>query len=80
MSDDYAKRLDELLLETQHRVGKDRAMFGNDPRLRLETVPLGIPQLDDILGGGLRRGRFALLTGEPSVGKSLFTQWVIKAF
>lgn len=33
-------------------------------------TPTGLPELDRVLGGGLVRGSFVLLAGEPGIGKS----------
>lgn len=52
--------------------------MGNDPDLRLQLVPTGIPPLDDVLGGGIPRGRFCLVVGNFSTGKTFFCQRVIK--
>ncbi len=38
-----------------------------------DLVPTGIDGLDDILGGGLLRGRTYLVTGETGTGKTLFS-------
>jgi len=52
--------------------------LGDDPDLRLQLVPTGIPPLDDVLGGGIPRGRFCLIVGNFSTGKTFFCQRVIK--
>lgn len=36
----------------------------------LETLPFGIPALDEMLGGGLERGTVTILTGPSGVGKT----------
>lgn len=54
-------------------------MYGNDNRLNLVRVPLGIPQLDDILGGGLPMGRTTMLVGPESTGKTLIAQYAAAA-
>lgn len=78
---DKAKQRREAILElTQAQVGKSRVGFGNDERLVKETVPIGYPDIDEMLGGGLRKGRIAMVVGQESMGKTLFTQWVIRAF
>lgn len=43
------------------------------------AIPLGIPAVDLMLGGGLPRGRTSIFIGEPSSGKSLLAQLVIAA-
>ena len=40
--------------------------------MEIERIPLGIAELDRILGGGLPPGTTVLLGGEPGVGKSTF--------
>ncbi|KKL45264.1 hypothetical protein LCGC14_2357430, partial [marine sediment metagenome] len=72
--------VDELLEIAKHRVTANRAKLGSDPALRKETVSTDIPDLDVILGGGWRRGRMGLIVGNESMGKTLVTQWTIKAF
>ena len=74
------ERRDKLLEMTQSQVGKERVGLGSDKKLTMEVVPIGILTVDDVLGGGLRRGRMAMVIGQESMGKTLFTQWVIKAF
>ena len=36
-----------------------------------ETLPTGVPNLDAVLGGGLRRGALAILMGPPGSGKTI---------
>lgn len=52
--------------------------MGNDPDLRLQLVPTGITPLDEVLGGGIPRGRFCLVVGNFSTGKTFFCQRAIK--
>ena len=54
--------------------------YGNDARLVKDLVPINVLGVDDILGGGFRKGRMAMVVGHESMGKTLFTQWVIRAF
>ena len=77
--DEVEERRRKLLEITHSVVGRDRASLGSESRLVKDTVPLGIPEVDNILGGGLRMGRMALVVGTASTGKTLFTQWVISA-
>lgn len=42
-------------------------------------IPLGIPTVDMMLGGGIPRGRTSIFVGEESSGKSLLAQLVIAA-
>ena len=75
------KRVQKLLEITQKVIGEERALLGNNPKLHMGTVPTGIAELDQILGhGGFRRGRMAMVIGDASMGKTLITQWVIRAF
>ncbi len=81
MTDD--ERRADMLKVTQVAVGTghgDRVMLGDDPRLKLPTISTDVPELDRILGGGVRLGRMGMVIGEASMGKTLITQWVIAAF
>ena len=80
MLEEMRERRQRLLELTQGEVGKNRADFGDSDKLRKETVPINVLDIDDILGGGLRKGRMAMVVGHESMGKTLFTQWIIKAF
>ncbi len=79
LTESREKRLRDLEKVTVKQVGEGRAMRGNDPRLSLGIIPTDIPVLDNILDGGFKRGRMCLIVGEASMGKTLLTQWVIKA-
>ena len=73
--------LEELLKITQQHVGKgNRVLMGDDPKLKMATITSGIPELDRIIGGGWRCGRFAMIVGEASMGKTLLTQRAIVSF
>lgn len=52
---------------------------GDDPSLVVEWIPTGIPQLDDLLGGGLPRGRAIINYGPESNGKTLLGQYAVAA-
>lgn len=52
---------------------------GNDESLYLKRLPLGLPQLDDLLGGGIPIGRCIEIYGPESTGKTLFAQYVTAA-
>src|SRR5262249_16675003 len=39
-------------------------------RLRVETISCGIPDLDEVLSGGIERGTVTILTGPSGVGKT----------
>lgn len=52
---------------------------GNDNALTVDRIPVGIPSLDELIGGGLPRGRGVQLYGEESTGKTLIMQYMIAA-
>ena len=74
------ERKQRLLEQTQSKVGKKRVSFGSDKNLVKDIIPIGVLDIDTILGGGLKLGRMGMIVGQESMGKTLFTQWVIKAF
>jgi recombination protein RecA len=39
-------------------------------RLQVDRIPTGIPNVDEIIGGGWQRGGFSMLWGSPGAGKS----------
>lgn len=79
--DDAREKLEKLMKVTTDVVGKKRGMYGDDPRLGLDIISTGVAPLDGILGnGGLQRGRMVMIHGEASMGKTLITQWIMKAF
>jgi DNA repair protein RadA/Sms len=60
------------------RVGVGPGIGGLTPTTRLDAIgvaaherlPIGIPELDRVLGGGLVPGSVVLVGGEPGIGKS----------
>ena len=54
-------------------------MFGDDPSALVTWLELGIPQLDDTLGGGLAYDRLTEVIGLESAGKTLLALFAIKA-
>ncbi len=71
--------LDGALADFQKKWAK-RGATVLDPRdesLKPSPVPTGIVPLDDVLGGGVPRGRTTCVYGEYSSGKTLFCQLVI---
>lgn len=54
-------------------------MNGNNEDLIIERIPIGIPALDNLLGGGLPKGRCILSYGPESTGKTLIGQMACKA-
>jgi recombination protein RecA len=77
---EHEKLADILKLTQESLKDKTRALYGNDPRLVMDTVSTDVMELDRVLGGGWRRGRFGMVIGEASMGKTLVTQWTIAAF
>lgn len=58
---------------------KDGKIYkGNDPRFELEWISTGIPDLDNILGGGMPRRRISILVGEYSSSKTFLVQMLMK--
>jgi len=72
-------RLREIRETVNKKRKKSVLLFGNDSSLKLKEIKLGVPPLDDMLGGGLARGRFYLVIGRYAVGKTYLTQLAIKA-
>ena len=56
-----------------------RCRWEGDEQLRPKAVPLGMPAVDKVLGGGIPRGRTSVFVGEPSSGKTLLAQLTIAA-
>lgn len=52
---------------------------GNDDSLFLKRAPIGIPQLDNLLGGGIPLGRCIEAYGPESTGKTLLSQYMTAA-
>lgn len=52
---------------------------GSSERFKLKRLPIGIPSLDSILGGGLPYGRIILFKGDYSTGKTFISQKAIVA-
>lgn len=69
----------DLLAAINKEVGDGTLVYGNSPLLVPEFLPTGFRNLDRILGGGLRKGSIVALTGPYSSGKSLMTQYFLKA-
>lgn len=49
---------------------------GSDPALKLNRISSGLPSLDELLGGGIPKGRFVGLYGPESTGKTLMAQYI----
>ena len=59
---------------------KRSLLMGDDEKLIPIKVPLDIPQLDSILGGGIPLGRMMEIFGNWGVGKTYLAQIIIAAF
>lgn len=53
-------------------------MWGDDPDLEVETLPLGIHVIDEAMNGGFPFGRISIIYGEQATGKTTFCLFVIK--
>lgn len=51
---------------------------GSDERFVIHRIPFGMPDLDEVVGGGLPRNRITIMTGEYSAGKSFLVQLFMK--
>ena len=80
MIPEFEERRQRLINLSKKQIGAARVGVGNAEELLQPTIPTNIPGVDSILGGGLRKGRIALVVGHESMGKTLFVQWIIKAF
>ena len=73
--------LDDLA-DLRKSVEKDlgaRIYFGNDERLKLRKLTLGIAPIDRVLAGGFAFDRMSLIIGEFSAGKTLLALFALKA-
>jgi len=71
------KRIEELVKLAEKSL-KCYVGTGDKPETTLKKIPTGIPSLDLILKGGLIRGRFHLIQGDFSTGKTYIAQKVIE--
>lgn len=46
---------------------------------RIDAISTGLPRVDRVLGGGMRRGELIVLGARPSMGKSAWTLGVVRA-
>lgn len=53
--------------------------YGNDPSLEIHRLSIGINPFDELLGGGLPKGRCVELYGPESTGKTLIAQLAVAA-
>lgn len=66
------------LLSNANDSFKGKIFIGDDPDLKIKKISSGIKILDDILGGGVPRGRSIVISGEFSTGKTFLTQKFIE--
>ena len=68
--DDSRKaELRKILQDINKKYEIDAVHFGDEEKA-WEKVGFGIPPIDDMLGGGIPRGRFSVLWGPPQCGKT----------
>ena len=74
-------RLDlaQLLQEARKSFSDAYSGLGDDPESKIEKISSGIEVFDNIIGGGLVRGRFHLFTGGFGSGKTYMTQKIVEA-
>lgn len=80
MSDLTAKKeiLNKKLLELDKKFGKGAAMYlGDKTALDIERISTGLITIDNILGGGVPRGRIIEIYGPESSGKTTLALHVI---
>jgi circadian clock protein KaiC len=51
----------------------------NDKRVKIDTIPTGVPGLDRVLGGGLPEYSFNMIGGAPGTGKTTLSQQLMYA-
>jgi len=56
-----------------------KAFRGDDESLKVVTIPFGIPNLDNMLGGGVPRGRIMHMSGDFGTGKTVLCQRLMKS-
>lgn len=72
------ERIQKLGRAINRSLGENTVVVGNADPVLIERLSTGSPELDDILGGGLPRGRIVEIFGPESSGKSTLTWSVIK--
>ncbi len=78
MTDNEHDLLEGLRADLNKQHGTD-LRWGSDDGLLLRLLPLGIPQLDRILGGGFAFNRITLIVGEYSAGKTVVAMQALAA-
>ncbi len=54
-------------------------LFGDAEEYDPQYLPTGLPTLDNVLGGGLVKGKISVVFGAYSTGKTLLAQYVIRS-
>lgn len=72
MADNKVPTIDGLLKSGLLRKGTDEALV-------IKRIPVGIPAIDNLIGGGLPIGRPIQFVGPESTGKSLLAQYAVAA-
>lgn len=72
MADNKVPTIDELFKSGLLKKGSDKS-------LQIRRVPMGIPAIDNLIGGGLPIGRPIQFIGPESTGKSLLAQYAVAA-
>jgi len=67
--------LKKSLLEINKKYGIDTVHFASSEK-EWEKISFGIPKVDEILGGGIARGRFSVIWGSPGSGKSTMAHYL----
>jgi len=75
-----APSLKRVLAELNKKYGDNTiGVIGDMPTLDIKRIPIGIPDVDEALGGGFPMRRVIELYGLPSGGKSLISLLIIKS-
>ena len=62
-------KLREIVREINKKFGKNSIRFASEEENK-EKLPFGVREIDEFIGGGIPIGRFTILYGAPSTGKS----------
>ena len=60
----------DKMIDTDKMIDLDEVDYRESDFLKIGTFPTGIPSLDRMLGGGLRRGSLTLIASRPALGKT----------
>lgn len=71
--------LDAIIAQVKSAVKGSKTMLGNDGSLSLKRLPMDIPPLDEILGGGLPMGRITVFAGPEQGGKTYLACKAVEA-